>query len=87
MTSLPEIKIAIKGNVIKSKTTNSFVPEQTVAVEKYEPFYTQERTLECGVKVLGSAKVREAAMDKAKKCWRFFLPMKRLQIAWEMQAA
>ena len=67
LTSLPEIKIAIKGNVIKGKTTNSFVPEQTVAVEKYEPFYTQERTLECGVKVLGSAKVREAAMDKAKE--------------------
>lgn len=39
----------------------------TVAVEKYEPFYTQVRTLDCGVKVLGSAKVREAAMDKAKE--------------------
>lgn len=67
LTNLPEIKIAIKGNVIKGRTTDAFVPAQTVSVEKYEPFYTQERTLDCGVKVLGSAKVREAAMDKAKE--------------------
>lgn len=73
LTDLPEIKVAIKGNVIKGKTTNAFVPEQTVTVEKYEPFYTQERTLDCGVKVLGSAKVREAAMDTAQEMMKVLL--------------
>ncbi len=67
LVNLPEIKITIKGNVIRGKTINALVPAQTIKVEKYEPFYTQVRTLDCGVKVLGSAKVREAAMDKAKE--------------------
>lgn len=73
LADLPEIKVTIKGNVIKGKTSNAFLPEQTVTVEKYEPFYTQERTLDCGVKVLGSAKVREAAMDKAQDMLKILL--------------
>lgn len=67
--NMPEIKVTIKGNVIKGKTSNAYVPEQTITLTKadYVPYYTQERTLDCGVKVLGSEKARTEAVDKAKE--------------------
>lgn len=66
LKNLPEIKVTIKGNSIQGKTSGRYVPEQTWTV-KYEPYYTQERILSCGVRVLGSEKVRPKAMDKAKE--------------------
>lgn len=73
LTNLPEIKLTIKGNKIKSKATGTYVPEQTITVSTYEPYYQKERTLDCGVKVLGSAKVRDEAMDTAVEMLKIIL--------------
>ena len=65
LNSLPEIKVTIKGNKVKGRLSDTYVPEQTITVNDYVPFYQKERTLNCGVKVVGTAKVRDEAMDKA----------------------
>lgn len=67
LNNLPEIKVTIKGNKVKGVSSDVYVPEQTVTVKDYVPFYQKERVLDCGVKVLGSAKVSDEAMDKAKE--------------------
>lgn len=67
LNNLPEIKVTVKGNKVKAKTSGAYVPEQTISVKDYAPYYQKERTLGCGVKVLGSAKVQDDAMDIAKE--------------------
>lgn len=66
LTNLPEINVKIAGNSIKNNK-GSYVSEQTVTVSKYDAFYQQEVILDCGVKILGTAKVRPEAMTKAKE--------------------
>ena len=61
---LPEIKVEIKAGSIRNEA-GAYVPQQTVTVDTYEPFYQQEVKLGCGVRVLGSKKVRPEAMGKA----------------------
>ena len=61
---LPEIKVEIKAGSIRNEA-GAYVPQQTVTVDTYEPFYQQEVKLDCGVRVLGSKKVRPEAMGKA----------------------
>lgn len=65
LNNLPEIKVAIKGNKVKGKSSNVYIPEQTLTVKDYVPFYQKEKVLGCGVKIVGTAKVRDEAMDKA----------------------
>lgn len=73
LKNLPEIKVIVKGNKIKGKSSGNYVPEQAVSVDNYEPFYQKERTLDCGIKVLGTGKVRDEAMDKAKEMLEIIL--------------
>lgn len=75
LSNLPEIKVTIKGNKIKSKT-GVFVPEQTITVSEYEPFYQQEIILECGVKIVGTANVRQEAMTTAEAMMKVILANK-----------
>ncbi len=65
LNNLPEITVTIKGNKVKGKLSDAYVPQQTLTVNDYVPFYQKERTLNCGVKVVGTAKVLDEAMDKA----------------------
>lgn len=77
LTNLPEIKVTIKGDKIRSKSGVS-VPEQTVAVTKYEPFYQKEITLDCGVKIRGTANVRQDAMTTAESMLKVILANKEI---------
>lgn len=73
LDNLPEIKVSIKGNKIKAKSSGVYVPEQMLTVTDYVPFYQKERVLDCGVKVTGTAKVRDEAMDKAAEMLKVIL--------------
>ena len=74
---LPEIKVQIKENSVHNKS-GAYVPQQTITVDTYEPFYQQEVRLECGVRVLGSKNVRKEAMDKAAEMLEVILADKEL---------
>lgn len=65
-TDLPEIKVTVKGNAVKN-TGGIYADGAVISVDTYIPFYQKLRTLDCGVKVLGSETVSDAAMDKAKE--------------------
>lgn len=65
-TELPEIKVTVKGEAVKN-AGGVFADEAVITVGSYIPFYRKQRTLACGVKVLGSETVSDAAMDKAKE--------------------
>lgn len=67
LNNLPEIKVTVKGDKMKAKSSGIYAAEQTITVKDYVPYYQKERKLDCGVKVLGSAKVQDDAMDKAKE--------------------
>ncbi len=73
LTNLPDIKVTVKGNKVKGKSSNAYVPEQTVSVKDYVPFYQKERKLDCGVRILGTAKVRDEAMDTAEAMMKVLL--------------
>ncbi|MEY8392835.1 InlB B-repeat-containing protein [Lachnospiraceae bacterium 45-W7] len=75
LENLPEIEVTIKGNKIKNKSGTA-AAEQTVKVSEYEPFYQKEITLDCGVKIFGTAKVREEAMTKAEAMLKVILANK-----------
>lgn len=70
--NLPEIKVTMKGNKIKS-SSGVFVPEQTITVTDYVPFYQKEITLDCGVRILGTANVRQEAMVTAESMMKVIL--------------
>lgn len=69
---LPEIKVTVKGSKIQNKS-GQYAPEQTVAVTGYQPFYQKEITLDCGVKILGTANVKNEAMDTAEAMMKVLL--------------
>lgn len=62
--TLPKIEVKIAGNSIRN-AAGTYMPEQTVIVDTYEPLYQQEAKLDCGVRVLGTKKVRPEAVTKA----------------------
>ncbi len=72
LNDLPEIKVKIKKDRIKSKSGVS-VPEQTITVNTYQPFYQKEITLDCGVKILGTANVKDEAMNTAESMLKILL--------------
>lgn len=77
LKNLPEIEIKVKGDKINSKS-GVFVPEQIITVNNYEPFYQKQITLECGVKILGTAKVREEAMTTAEAMMKVLLANEKI---------
>ena len=77
LSSLPEIRVTIKGDKIRSKS-GALVPEQTIVVSQYEPFYQKEIMLDCGVKVLGTANVRQDAMTTAEAMLKVILANKEI---------
>ncbi len=70
--ALPEIKVEIAADSIRNEA-GAYVPQQTVTVDVYEPFYQQEVKLDCGVRVLGSKNVRPEAMAKAAEMLKIIL--------------
>ena len=72
LNDLPEIKVQIKKDRIKSKSGVS-VPEQTITVNTYQPFYQKEITLDCGVKILGTANVKDETMNTAESMLKILL--------------
>lgn len=72
LNNLPEIKVTIKGDKMKSSSGVS-VPEQTITISTYQPFYQKQITLDCGVKILGTAKVKEEAMTTAEAMLKILL--------------
>lgn len=65
-SDLPEIKVSLNGDAVKNGD-GVYADAAKISVDTYLPFYQKMRTLDCGVKVLGSETVGEEAMDKAEE--------------------
>lgn len=74
---LPRIEVEIAGNKIKDEAGN-YAPQQIIPVDTYEPYYTQEIAMDCGVKILGSAHVRPEAMKKAEEMMQIILANEKI---------
>lgn len=72
VNNLPEIKVTVKANKVKN-SADVYAAEQTVDVNKYDAFYQKSITMDSGVTILGTAKVRDEAMTKAEEMLKVIL--------------
>ena len=77
VNDLPEIKVTVKADKIKGKS-GKYAKAHTIEVKDYKAFYQKKITMDCGVKIWGTAKVKSEAMTKAKEMLEVILANKEV---------